>query len=366
MLRRHAGDPGRARSRAATPSRWATGSRGCCPTCSRPLAGGGRCSWPSRARLGAPRPRRRALAARPRRRSTSSSCPTASASRAARTLEAVYDALPRGRASAATGWSWRSAAGSWATSRASPPRPGCAAWTGWASPPRCSRWSTARSAARSASTTPKAKNMIGAFHQPRAVVIDPAFLARCRVRELRSGRLRGPEVRDPRRPRALRRACARRPAGLRGLGADRPSRTRSPRPAGSRPRSWRGTSARAGLRRVLNLGHTIGHALEAVTGYRRFTHGEAVGWGLVGAAFIARRRGLLPDGGLRRDRRGRRPRRARGRASPTSRAPRSSRRSPATRRRGPGACPSSCPPAIGRVAIHDDVTRGRDRAARCA
>jgi 3-dehydroquinate synthase len=48
-----------------------------------------------------------------------------------------------------------------------------------------------------------------------------------------------------------------------------------------------------GLRRVLNLGHTIGHALEAVTRYRRFTHGEAVGWGLVGAAWIAHRRGLF-------------------------------------------------------------------------
>jgi 3-dehydroquinate synthase len=48
-----------------------------------------------------------------------------------------------------------------------------------------------------------------------------------------------------------------------------------------------------GLRRVLNLGHTLGHALESVTRYRRFTHGEAVGWGLVGAAAIARQRGML-------------------------------------------------------------------------
>ena len=44
-----------------------------------------------------------------------------------------------------------------------------------------------------------------------------------------------------------------------------------------------------GLRRVLNLGHTLGHALESVTRYRRFTHGEAVGWGMIGAAWIARR-----------------------------------------------------------------------------
>jgi 3-dehydroquinate synthase len=42
-----------------------------------------------------------------------------------------------------------------------------------------------------------------------------------------------------------------------------------------------------GLRRVLNLGHTIGHALEAETKYRRFLHGEAVAWGMIAAARIA-------------------------------------------------------------------------------
>jgi len=40
------------------------------------------------------------------------------------------------------------------------------------------------------------------------------------------------------------------------------------------------------LRRVLNFGHTIGHALEAETGYRYFLHGEAVAWGMIGAAMI--------------------------------------------------------------------------------
>ena len=46
-------------------------------------------------------------------------------------------------------------------------------------------------------------------------------------------------------------------------------------------------------RRVLNLGHTLGHALEAATGYSRFLHGEAVAWGMQAAARIALETGLL-------------------------------------------------------------------------
>ncbi|RPJ76313.1 MAG: hypothetical protein EHM24_02535 [Acidobacteria bacterium] len=49
----------------------------------------------------------------------------------------------------------------------------------------------------------------------------------------------------------------------------------------------------AGARRVLNFGHTAGHALETTTGYRRFRHGEAVGWGMLVASEIAASRALL-------------------------------------------------------------------------
>ncbi len=52
-----------------------------------------------------------------------------------------------------------------------------------------------------------------------------------------------------------------------------------------------------GKRAALNLGHTLGHALEAATGYRHFLHGEAVAWGLLAAAKLGRRHGLLSGEG---------------------------------------------------------------------
>jgi 3-dehydroquinate synthase len=200
----------------------------------------------------------------------------------------------------------------------------------------------------------KAKNLIGAFHQPRAVVIDPAFLLTLPAREVRSGAyevLKCAILGD----RALFAALREAPAGLRGW--DRVA-TENAIATACRIKAEvvEKDEREGGLRRVLNLGHTIGHALEAVTAYRRFTHGEAVGWGLVGAAFISRRRGLLPEAGYDAiasavDHLGPRP--------PVSdlAAPRVldalARDKKARARRVPFVLPT----AIGRVAIHDDVTR---------
>jgi 3-dehydroquinate synthase len=140
---------------------------------------------------------------------------------------------------------------------------------------------------------PEAKNLIGAFHQPRAVVSDPAFLETLPPRELRSGAyevLKCGVLGD----RALFQAMQAAPPGLRawqGIEVEGAIASASRIKAEIVEKDER----EGGLRRVLNLGHTLGHALEAVTRYRRFTHGEAVGWGLVGAAWIARHRGMLSE-----------------------------------------------------------------------
>jgi 3-dehydroquinate synthase len=206
----------------------------------------------------------------------------------------------------------------------------------------------------------RAKNMIGAFHQPRAVVIDPAFLATLPVRELRSGAyeiLKCAVLGDDALFDSLRRA----PEGL----------------AGWEPREVDNAIATAcrikaevvekderegKLRFVLNLGHTIGHALEAVTGYRRYAHGEAVGWGLVGASWIARRRGLL-QAALHEaiadavDHVGPRPRMS---DVPPARILEAVSHDKKARA---GRVPFILPTAIGRVEVHDDVTRAEIRDA---
>jgi 3-dehydroquinate synthase len=140
---------------------------------------------------------------------------------------------------------------------------------------------------------PGAKNLIGAIHQPKAVVVDPTFLNTLPLREVRSGAyeiLKAGILAD----RALFASLRQAPPGLRGwnrvdieaavAGACRVKADVVEK-----------DETEGGLRMVLNLGHTLGHALEAVTRYRRFTHGEAVGWGMIGAAWIARRRGLLDE-----------------------------------------------------------------------
>jgi 3-dehydroquinate synthase len=139
----------------------------------------------------------------------------------------------------------------------------------------------------------EAKNLVGAFHQPRAVVIDPSFLDTLPRRQVQSGAyevLKCGMLSD----RALFKGLRRAPAGLAGWGrVDMENAIASA--VRIKAEVVEKDERENGLRRVLNLGHTIGHALESVTRYRRFTHGEAVGWGLIGASWIARKRGLLAE-----------------------------------------------------------------------
>ena len=200
---------------------------------------------------------------------------------------------------------------------------------------------------------PKAKNLIGAFHQPRAVVIDPALLVTLPSRELRAGAyelLKCGILGD----RALFRSLAEARAGLVSWG--RVEIENAIAAACRIKAEIVGKDEReGGLRRVLNLGHTLGHGLETVTRYRRFTHGEAVGWGLIGAAAIARRKGLLHDSTAEAiadavDHIGSRPRVS---DLPAAEILASIAHDKKARR---GRVPFILPTAIGHVVIRDDVT----------
>jgi 3-dehydroquinate synthase len=138
---------------------------------------------------------------------------------------------------------------------------------------------------------PAGKNLVGAFHQPLAVVADTELLATLPRRQRQSGAyevLKCGLIGD----RRLFDAVEREPSALLGAGGRAEERAIA---AACRLKAEVVTKdeREGGLRRVLNLGHSVGHALEAVTRYRRFTHGEAVGWGLLAAAAIAHGRGLL-------------------------------------------------------------------------
>src|SRR6059036_990226 len=137
---------------------------------------------------------------------------------------------------------------------------------------------------------PAAKNLIGAFHQPRLVLVDPAVVRSLPEREFRSGLaeiVKHGIVLDAdyfaeveRDATAL---CARDlPVVERIIGGS--CRLK----AGVVERDERESA----LRHVLNYGHTIGHALEAATGYARFAHGEAVALGIVAEARLALRLGV--------------------------------------------------------------------------
>jgi 3-dehydroquinate synthase len=138
---------------------------------------------------------------------------------------------------------------------------------------------------------PEGKNLVGGFHQPLAVFADIGVLGTLPDRELRAGLMESVKagiIRD----RSLVRFMEEHADEI--LGRD-PKALEKVIAASIRMKA--GVVSRdereSGLRMILNLGHTVGHALEQVTGYKTLLHGEAVAWGMIATLYLARKRGTI-------------------------------------------------------------------------
>jgi 3-dehydroquinate synthase len=137
------------------------------------------------------------------------------------------------------------------------------------------------------------KNLIGAFHQPHAVVIDPSVLATLPRREFRAGLYEVIKYGVTSSAALFDRVARGRTAIF---AKDEEALTTIIAESCRIKAEVVGADEReSGPRRVLNFGHTAGHALEAVTKYRRFRHGEAVAFGMQVAARLAVARGAMAD-----------------------------------------------------------------------
>jgi 3-dehydroquinate synthase len=148
---------------------------------------------------------------------------------------------------------------------------------------------------------PEGKNMVGAFHQPRLVVADVLTLRTLPEREFRSGLaevVKHGMIADADLFRTLEERSdgilTRDPDSLRAIVS---------RSCAIKARVVEADEQEAGLRAMLNFGHTVGHAVEAALGFGAITHGEAVAHGMLVAATLSVRRGLCAerDAGRLRD-----------------------------------------------------------------
>jgi len=139
---------------------------------------------------------------------------------------------------------------------------------------------------------PEGKNLVGAFHQPSLVVADVLTLRTLPEREFRSGLaevVKHGMVSDVALFEILEKEADRilkRDAGLLQMIVSRSCAIKA--------KVVEADEREAGLRAMLNFGHTVGHAIEAALGYGTITHGEAVAQGMVVAAALSVRRGLCP------------------------------------------------------------------------
>ena len=136
------------------------------------------------------------------------------------------------------------------------------------------------------------KNLVGAFHQPSMVVIDPGTLATLPLRELRSGLAE-----------AIKYGIIYDDSLFADIASSLPDLLRR-EPSSLLRCISRSCQIKAdvvaldeteqGIRAILNFGHTVGHALESITSYRRYKHGEAISIGMVSAALIGEAIGVTP------------------------------------------------------------------------
>ena len=132
---------------------------------------------------------------------------------------------------------------------------------------------------------PEGKNLVGAFYPPELVIADPDVLSTLPHRQYRAGLyeiIKYGVIADPALFRYLERnmlALLRRDRGALEYVIPRCIRIKA-MVVGKDERE-------SGLRQILNFGHTLGHALETATGYKKFLHGEAVGHGMIFATLLA-------------------------------------------------------------------------------
>jgi 3-dehydroquinate synthase len=141
---------------------------------------------------------------------------------------------------------------------------------------------------------PQGKNLVGAFHQPSAVLSDTSVLRTLVPRELAAGLyevVKSGAIRSEPLVRYLETTLPQ------ILGGD-PECLERAVVAASRIKAHvvAADEREKGLRMILNFGHTLGHALEAATDYRRFKHGEAVAWGMAAALGFGVETGVTDPG----------------------------------------------------------------------
>lgn len=143
---------------------------------------------------------------------------------------------------------------------------------------------------KTAINLPEGKNLLGTFYQPRLVVIDPEFLQTLPLRERLNGLaevLKAAFIRDPN---LLKRLTELRPH----LFQDNEALTEIIyRAAAIKAQVVAQDEREADLRRILNFGHTLGHALEQASAFR-LPHGRAVAWGMAAALKLSQKLAGLP------------------------------------------------------------------------